>query len=93
MQNLLVRIVVMFHSTATSKGQTTIPGRIRKALNMRSGARLEYSLHQDHVLMRVHPGLQSLAGSLASDKGADMSSAKIRRSAARNAVRDILQLL
>lgn len=76
----------MLHSTVTSKGQTTIPGGIRKALKIQPGDRLEYSLRQDHVLVRVHPGLGSLAGSLASNKGAGIDFAQIRRSAAKNAI-------
>jgi AbrB family looped-hinge helix DNA binding protein len=32
----------MTHSTVTNKGQTTIPGKIRKALRIRPGDTLEY---------------------------------------------------
>jgi AbrB family looped-hinge helix DNA binding protein len=31
----------MTHSTITSKGQTTIPGKIRKALRIKPGGKLE----------------------------------------------------
>ena len=78
----------MLHSTITAKGQTTIPGRIRKALNIEPGDRLEYSLCGDHVILRVHPGLGSLAGALASDKGAGMTFTKIRHAAAKSALRN-----
>ena len=46
----------MLHSTVTSKGQTTIPGEIRQALNIRPGDRLEYEVAGDQVMFRVHPG-------------------------------------
>jgi len=59
----------MQHSTVTSKGQTTIPGKIRKAL-------------RDHATIRVHPGTRSLKGVLASKKGKGMSFAQIREAAA-----------
>jgi AbrB family looped-hinge helix DNA binding protein len=78
----------MLHSTVTSKGQTTIPGPVRKALNIRPGARLAYHLHGNYVTVRVHPGLQSLAGSLASKKGVDMSFTEIRKAAALKAMKN-----
>jgi antitoxin PrlF len=59
----------MSHSTVTSKGQTTIPGEIRDALNIKPGDRLEYEVDGDHVTIRVHPGTQALKGALASSKG------------------------
>jgi len=69
------------HSTVTSKGQTTIPGRIRKALRIRPGDKLEYALEGDHATIRVHPGTRSLKGALASKKGKGMSFAEIREAA------------
>ena len=71
------------HSTMTSKGQTTIPGKIRKALRMKPGDRLEYSVEGNQVTIRVHPGTRSLKGALASKKGKGMSFAQIRRAAAK----------
>jgi len=73
------------HSTVTSKGQTTIPGRIRKSLRIKPGDRLEYSVEGDRVTFHVHPGTQSLRGVLASKKGRKMAFAQIRRAAAENA--------
>lgn len=70
------------HSTVTSKGQTTIPDKIRRALRMKPGDRLEYELHGDRATIRVHPGLRSLRGVLASKKGKGMSFAEIRERAA-----------
>ena len=70
------------HSTVTSKGQTTIPGKIRKALRIKPGDRLEYVVDGDHATIRVHPGTRSLKGVLASKKGKGMSFAQIREAAA-----------
>ena len=43
----------MPHSTVTSKGQTTIPGKIRKALRIKPGDKLEYLVEGDHATIRV----------------------------------------
>ena len=59
----------MWHSTVTGKGQTTIPGMIRKALRIKPGDKLEYLLEGDYVTIRVHPGTRSLRGVLASKEG------------------------
>jgi AbrB family looped-hinge helix DNA binding protein len=75
------------HSTVTSKGQTTIPGKIRKALRIKAGDRLEYAVEGSSVTIRVHPGTRSLKGALASKKGKGMSFAEIRDVAAANARR------
>lgn len=71
----------MLHSTVTSKGQTTIPGAIRKALRIRPGDRLEYSVEGDRATIRVHQGTRSLKGVLSSTKGRNMSFAQVRRAA------------
>ena len=70
------------HSTVTSKGQTTIPEQIRKALGIKPGDKLEYELEEDRATIRVHPGLRSLKGALASKKGNRMSFREIREAAA-----------
>jgi antitoxin PrlF len=72
----------MQHSTVTSKGQTTIPGKIRKALRLKPGDTLEYVVEGDHATIRVHPGTRSLKGVLGSKKGKGMSFAQIREAAA-----------
>ena len=77
----------MLHSTVTSKGQTTIPGKIRKALRIKAGDKLQYLVEGDHATIRVHPGTRSLKGALASRKGKGMSFARIREAAA-EAARD-----
>jgi antitoxin PrlF len=73
----------MPHSTVTSKGQTTIPGKIRQALRIKPGDKLEYAVEGDHATFRVHPGTRSLKGVLASKKGKAMSFAQIREAAAK----------
>lgn len=73
----------MLHSKVTSKGQTTIPGKIRKALRIKSGDKLEYVVEGDHATIRVHLGTRSLKGVLASKKGKGMSFAQIRDAAAK----------
>ena len=73
----------MLHSTVTSKGQTTIPEQIRKALRIKPGDRLEYEVEGDCATIRVHPGVRSLKGTLASNKGKGMSFAEIREVVAR----------
>src|SRR5215471_4136651 len=75
----------MAHSTVTRKGQTTIPGKIRKALQIKPGDRLEYVVEGDHARIRVHPGTRSLKGALASKKGKKMSFGEIREAATRAA--------
>jgi antitoxin PrlF len=76
----------MAHSTVTRKGQTTIPGKIRKALEIKPGDRLEYVVEGDHATIRVHPGTRSLKGVLASKKGKKMSFGEIREAAKRAAL-------
>ena len=71
----------MWHSTVTSKGQTTIPGKIRKALRIKPGDKLECSLEGDHVTIRMHPGTRSVKGVLASKRGKGMSFAQIPEAA------------
>ena len=75
----------MPHSTVTSKGQTTIPEKIRKALGIKPGDKLEYLVDGDHATIRVHLGTRSLKGVVSSKKGKDMSFAEIREAAAKAA--------
>jgi len=77
----------MPHSTVTSKGQTTIPGEIREALQIKTGDTLEYKVEGDWGSFRVHPGAGSLRGVLASDKGRGMSFDQIRAAAALAAIK------
>lgn len=75
----------MPHSTVTSKGQTTIPEKIRKALGIKPGDKLEYLVDGDNATIRVHPGTRSLKGVLSSKKGKAISFAEIREAAAKAA--------
>lgn len=75
----------MPHSTVTTKGQTTIPSEIRRVLQIKPGDRLEYVVEGSHVTIRVHPGIRSLKGALASKRGTGKSLAQIRQAAARAA--------
>jgi antitoxin PrlF len=75
----------MAHSSVTTKGQTTIPAKIRKALRIKPGDRLEYEVEGDHATIRLHLGTRALKGVLASKKGKGMSFAQIREAAARAA--------
>ncbi len=72
-------------STLTSKGQTTIPIQVRKALRAKAGDRIAYTLAGDHVVLRRDEGAAGLAGALASNKGRGMSWAQIRAAAAKAA--------
>lgn len=72
----------MVHSKVTSKGQTTIPRKIRRALRIKPGDQLEYVVEGDRATIRVYPGTRSLKGALASKKGTGMSFAQIREAAA-----------
>jgi len=77
----------MLHSTITSKGQTTIPEKVRKALRIKPGDKLQYEVEGEHATIRVHPGIRSLKGALASKKGKGMSFAEIREAASATARR------
>lgn len=76
------------HSTLTKKGQTTIPGAVRKAMGLKPGDQLEYTVDGDVVVLRIHAGTSALRGALPSDKGKGLSFDEIRRAAARNRARE-----
>ena len=78
----------MAHSTVTGKGQTTIPGEIRKALRIKPGDRLVYVVEGDHATIRVYRGLMGLQGALASNRGRGMTFSQIRAAAAKAALAD-----
>jgi AbrB family looped-hinge helix DNA binding protein len=56
----------MSHSTLTSKGQTTIPQEIREAVGLQTGAKLNWSVTPNGVLIvrAKTQSIESLAGSL-----------------------------
>lgn len=75
----------MMHSKVTSKGQTTIPWKIRKALRIKSGDKLEYVVERKHAVVRLHLGTRLLKGVLASKRGKGMSFTQIRQAASKAA--------
>jgi AbrB family looped-hinge helix DNA binding protein len=77
----------MLHSKLTSKGQTTIPGPVREALNLKPGNTIVYELEDGRATLRVHPGAASLAGILASKKGKGVPFRTIREAAKKAWVR------
>jgi AbrB family looped-hinge helix DNA binding protein len=54
----------MNHSTITSKGQTTLPASIRRALHLKAGDRILYEILDDSVVIRPQPGAMEVFGSL-----------------------------
>lgn len=54
----------MTHSTITSKGQTTLPASIRRALHLKAGDRILYEIQDDAVVIRPQPGAMAVFGSL-----------------------------
>jgi AbrB family looped-hinge helix DNA binding protein len=54
----------MTHSTITSKGQTTLPASIRRALRLKTGDRILYEIHDDSVVIRPQPGAMEVFGAL-----------------------------
>lgn len=59
----------MTHSTITSKGQTTLPATIRRALHLKAGDRILYEMHGDSVVIRLQPGAMAVFGSLKTPAG------------------------
>ena len=54
----------MTHSTITSKGQTTVPAAIRRALHLKTGDKILYEIQGGTVIIRPHPGAMSVFGAL-----------------------------
>jgi antitoxin PrlF len=77
--------MAMTYSTVTRKGQTTIPREVRQALKIKAGDRLQYSVKDGEVTVRVHPGIRSIRGALAGNEGRGLSFAQIREAAAKAA--------
>lgn len=59
----------MTHSTITSKGQTTVPVRIREALHLKAGDKILYEIQDDAVVIRAHPGVMAVFGALKPSEG------------------------
>lgn len=54
----------MTHSTITSKGQTTLPATVRRALHLKAGDRIVYEIHGDSVVIRPQVGAMAVFGAL-----------------------------
>lgn len=54
----------MIHSTITSKGQTTLPASVRRALHLKAGDRVLYEIEGDSVVIRPQPGVMAVFGAL-----------------------------
>ncbi|HEY0791776.1 MAG TPA: type II toxin-antitoxin system PrlF family antitoxin [Chthoniobacterales bacterium] len=73
-------------STITERGQTTIPAKVRKALNLKPHQRITYELRDESVVVRSETeNLMDLAGSLRS--GVPAASKAEEREKARQAQR------
>jgi hypothetical protein len=60
----------------------TIPEKGRKGLRVKLGVTLQYEVEKYRAAVPVHPGIRSLRGTLASNKGTGMSFSEIREAAA-----------
>lgn len=78
------------HSILTSKGQTTVPSRIREALRLKAGDRILYEIKGDSVVIRPHPGAMAVFGSLkpSADK-ASVPFAEARQTAREKRLQDV----
>lgn len=54
----------MTHPTLTSKGQTTVPVQVRRALRLSPGDRVIYEVRGDSVVLRRDPGVVAVFGAL-----------------------------
>ena len=54
----------MTHSTITSKGQTTLPAPVRRALHLKAGDRIVYEIQGDSVVIRPQLGAMAVFGAL-----------------------------
>jgi AbrB family looped-hinge helix DNA binding protein len=64
----------MVESTISSRGRTTVPARVRKALNAKPGTRLHWHVTPaDDMLVRAKTlSIRELAGSLIASKSVDI---------------------
>lgn len=56
-------------------------------MRVKPGDKLEYVVEGDRAIIRVHPGVRSLKGALASNRGKGMSLAEIREAARHESTR------
>lgn len=50
---MTIQTPLVYDSTLTSKGQTTIPAEVRERLNMKAGDKIRYIVSGDRVYFRV----------------------------------------
>lgn len=67
----------MITSKVTSKGQTTIPRKIRKALQIESGESLVYDFINNQVVIRRHPGINAAFGLLKPTHAVEVEKARV----------------
>jgi bifunctional DNA-binding transcriptional regulator/antitoxin component of YhaV-PrlF toxin-antitoxin module len=69
-------------SPLVRKGQMTIPEKGRKGLRVKRSDKLQSEVEEYRATVPLHPGIRSLKGILASNKGTGMSFSEIREAAA-----------
>jgi AbrB family looped-hinge helix DNA binding protein len=68
-------------STVTSKGQITIPKKIREQLRLRTGDKVDFSIEQDGTV-KLHPIARSVSevfGAFAHKASERLSEAEVKR--------------
>lgn len=78
-----MQCICMITSKITKRGQTTLPRRVRDALNIKPGQSLVYKLEGDRVLLGCHPGVLASFGALNKNMRAHSTDFKEARAAAR----------
>ena len=59
----------MLASNLTQKGQVTLPAKIRKQLNLKTGDRISFSLEGNRIIAEpISDDISSVFGSIKSDK-------------------------
>jgi antitoxin PrlF len=80
----------MPYSTLTSKGQTTIPGEIRRLLGLKENDRILYEIEDGKVAIKSAPSVHELYGVLKPHirrKGAPATKAQMRAAVERDIIR------
>ena len=70
----------MLTSTITSKGQVTLPAKLRKELGLKPSDRVFFDGKNGEVVIKKLPSIDSLFGSLANPKIKPLTTAQIRES-------------
>ena len=75
----------MTNTTITSKGQSTLPDAIRRALRLKTGDRISYEIQDDSVVIRPQPGAMEVFGALKPPAGKAEASFEEARAKSREA--------